>query len=108
MSELRKRGVVKVQNGTYKKDGVEKNRYNEVGIFFATDHFNRIAIKLHNTASGEGAWLNVYLDEDNRKDGEESNFDKFTKKKEELKGRSQDVVLEDIEDKPIDLDGIPF
>lgn len=37
---------------------------------------------------------------------EETNFDKFTKKKEELKNK--DVVLEDIEDKPIDLDGIPF
>lgn len=65
MSEFRKRGVVKVQNGTYVKDGKEKNRYHEVGIFFATDKFNRMAIKMHNSPHGEGQWVNIYLDDEN-------------------------------------------
>ena len=106
MSEFRKRGIVKVQNGTYKKDGVDKNRYHEVGIFFATDNFNRMSIKMHNTAQGEGQWANIYLDEENTQ--QSTNFEKFSQKSHELKARVQDTVLEDIEDKPVDLSEIPF
>lgn len=60
---LKKIGVLKVKNGTYIKDGKEKNRYNDIGIVFASPHHSRLSIKFHNTATGEGQWADVFYDE---------------------------------------------
>lgn len=59
----KKVGIIKVLNGKYMKDGVEKNRYNEIGVVFATPHHSRMAIKFHNTAQGEGQTGYIFYDE---------------------------------------------
>lgn len=95
MSDLRKRGLVKITNGKYEKDGQEKTRYVTVGEYFATDHNGRQAIKLYATAFSDEKWLNIYIDD-------------------EFKPMPQAKVIEDIlptdedMDKPIDLSEIPF
>lgn len=95
MSDLRKRGLVKITNGKYEKDGQEKTRYVTVGEYFATDHNGRQAIKLYATAFSDEKWLNIYIDD-------------------EFKPMPQAKVIEDIPptdedmDKPIDLSELPF
>lgn len=95
MSDLRKRGLVKITNGKYEKDGQEKTRYVTVGEYFATDHNGRQAIKLYATAFSDEKWLNIYIDD-------------------EFKPMPQAKVIEDIlptdedMDKPIDLSELPF
>lgn len=95
MSDLRKRGLVKITNGKYEKDGQEKTRYVTVGEYFATDHNGRQAIKLYATAFSDEKWLNIYIDD-------------------EFKPMPQAKVIEDVlptdedMDKPIDLSELPF
>lgn len=64
MSDLRRRGLVKITNGKYEKDGQEKTRYVTVGEYFATDHNGRQAIKLYATAFSDEKWLNIYIDDE--------------------------------------------
>ncbi len=93
MSEFKKRGLVKITNGKYEKDGVEKTRYVTVGEYFATDHANRQAIKLYATAFSDEKWLNIYLD------------------KEDDRPLKQHEVLEttlNARDEPINSSDIPF
>lgn len=95
MSDLKKRGLVKITNGKYEKDGQEKTRYVTVGEYFATDHNGRQAIKLYATAFSDEKWLNIYIND-------------------EFKPMPQVKVVEDIlptygdMDKPIDLSELPF
>lgn len=56
-------GTLKVKNGTYKKDGVEKNRYHEVGVLLASPHGSQLLIKMHATANSEPKLLSIFLDE---------------------------------------------
>lgn len=56
-------GTLKVKNGTYKKDGVEKNSYHEVGVLLSSPHASRLLIKLHATATSEPKLISVFFDE---------------------------------------------
>lgn len=56
-------GTLKVKNGTYKKDGVEKNSYHEVGVLLSSPHGSRLLIKLHATATTEPKLISVFYDE---------------------------------------------
>lgn len=56
-------GTLKVKNGTYKKDGVEKNSYHEVGVLLSSPHASRLLIKLHATATSEPKLISVFYDE---------------------------------------------
>lgn len=60
---FQKIGNIKVKNGTYKKDGVEKNLYHEVGVLLSSPHGSQLLIKLHATAGTEPKLLSIYLDE---------------------------------------------
>lgn len=65
--KIQKVGVLKVQNGKYvDKNGVERTRYHEIGVLFASPHFSRICIKLHANGFGEGQFVNVFLDDDKK------------------------------------------
>ena len=112
MSDLRKRGTVKITNGKYLKDGVEKTRYVTVGEYFATDHNGRQSIKLYATAFSEEKWLNIYLDEENAADSlqtvQDGKYDKDIVAVKAIGDAKRDFVPEDIDDKPIDLSEIPF
>ena len=56
-------GTLKVKNGTYKKDGVEKNSYHEVGVLLSSPHASRLLIKLHATATSDPKLISVFFDE---------------------------------------------
>ena len=62
-SVFSKIGTLKVKNGTYKKDGVEKNSYHEVGVLISSPHASRLLIKLHATATSESKLISVFYDE---------------------------------------------
>ncbi len=59
---FRKIATLRVKNGTYKKDGVEKNRYNEVGVLLSSPHGSQLIISLHATATSEQKY--VYITND--------------------------------------------
>lgn len=104
MSELKKRGRAVISSGKYMQDGKEKTRYVEVGTFFATDHNGKMAIKLHATAFSDERWVNIYLD----KEEETGKYDNDIKMVKAIGQAKEDYILEDIDDKPIDLSQIPF
>lgn len=80
-------GEIKVPNGKYLKDGVEKTSYHAIGKVFESGE-NRLAIMLYPSAySTEPVWLNAY--------------------KEDRKETKTDTVAE-VTDDPIDLSNIPF
>jgi len=109
MSDLRKRGTVKITNGKYLKDGVEKTRYVTVGEYFATDHNGRQSIKLYATAFSEEKWLNIYLDkEDGQEPLDAGKYDNDIATVKAIGDAKRDFVPEDIDDKAIDLSEIPF
>lgn len=62
-SVFNKIGTLKVKNGTYKKDGVEKNSYHEVGVLLSSPHGSKLLIKLHATATTEPKLISVFYDE---------------------------------------------
>ncbi len=62
-SVFSKIGTLKVKNGTYKKDGVEKNSYHEVGVLLSSPHASRLLIKLHATATSEPKLISVFFDD---------------------------------------------
>lgn len=102
MSDLKKRGLVKITNGKYEKDGQEKTRYVTVGEYFATDHNGRQVIKLYATAFSDEKWLNIYIDDEYKNSGKPMTQSKV------MDEIYKETVLEDIDDKPIDLSEIPF
>ena len=60
-SVFSKIGTLKVKNGTYKKDGAEKNSYHEVGVLLSSPHASRLLIKLHATATSEPKLLRYFM-----------------------------------------------
>ncbi len=62
MGAYQKIATLKVKNGTYKKDGEEKNSYHEVGVLLSSPHASQLLIKMHATASSEPKLVSVYLD----------------------------------------------
>ncbi len=90
MATYKKIASVKTVNGTYTKDGVEKNRYHEVGVLLSTPHASQMVIKLHATAVSEPKLLSVYFD-----DGVKLRFEE------------QDEAPAEIDDAP-NMDVIPF
>lgn len=62
-SVFSKIATLKVKNGTYTKDGVEKNRYHEVGVLLSSPHGSQLLIKLHATAISEPKLISVFKDD---------------------------------------------
>ena len=69
--------TLKVKNGTYMKDGVEKNRYQEVGVLLSSPHASQLIIKLHATAMSEPKIISVFKD-----DGVELSLNRVEKQQE--------------------------
>lgn len=55
--------TLKVKNGTYKKDGVEKTLYHEVGVLLSSPHASQLLIKMHATAGTDPKLISVYFDD---------------------------------------------
>lgn len=62
MGAFHKIATLRVKNGTYKKDGEEKNRYQEVGVLLSSPHGSQLIISLHATASSEQKYVYVTND----------------------------------------------
>lgn len=60
---FQKIATLKVKNGTYKKDGVEKNLYHEVGVLLSSPHASQLLIKMHATAGTDPKLISVYFDD---------------------------------------------
>lgn len=99
MSDFKKRGLAKRTIKYTNKAGEEKKQYITVGEFFTEDDGSRPALKLLATATTDEVWLNIYPLEERD--------DTPLTQAQALNG-GKDVVLKDIDDKPIDLSEIPF
>ena len=100
MGDFKKTGTVKrTIKYNDRKTGEEKSRYVSVGEFWSTDGGNRQSVKIYATLNTDEQWLNIYPLEDEKSPTHEFN-----------KQVHKDVVLEDIDDKPINLDDVvvPF
>ena len=91
MANYSKIASLKVKDGIYiNKEGVEKNRYAEVGVLLASPHASQLLIKMHATALSEPKLVSVFLDE-----GVNLNLE-------------QEEVPKDIPDGPVNMEEIPF
>lgn len=90
-------GEIKVADGKYTKDGVEKTRYVTLGKLYHSPHLSRVSIYLNPTAVSDGKWINAYPHQE---------YEKPTEPISTTPRQADNVV--DIDDKPITLDDIPF
>ena len=94
MANYSKIASLKVKDGTYiNKEGVEKNRYAEVGVLLASPHASQLLIKLNATPFSDSRLVSVYLD-----DGVKLNLER----------EDTEEMPTDIPDAPITMDDIPF
>ncbi len=63
MGAFSKIATLKVQNGVYKKDGVEKKMYHEVGVLLSSPHGSQLLIKMHATAGTDPKLVSVFFDD---------------------------------------------
>jgi hypothetical protein len=101
---------LRVKTGEYESDGKVKSRYSDIGVLFASPHFNNMYINIDTLPINKEWDGRIFVNpiEENRtiqvedfKDDKQLTHD-FNKK------LTQDVILEDIDDKPINLSEIPF
>ena len=107
MSNLKPIADLKYKARTYiDNTGKEKGVWVTLGTLFSSHHGSNMSIKLDTVPVGEfNGWISVF----NREEKDEpSKFDDDNKMVEELGKAKQDIILEDIDDKPIDLSEIPF
>jgi len=88
---------IRAITGTYQKDGEEKSRYQNIGVVFETKSGGLM-----------GKLETVPVNWDGTLFFSEPQYDKKELTHEFNKTMTQDVVLEDIDDKPVDLSAIPF
>jgi len=98
-------GDLVFSNGEYTKDGETKKRWSKAGAVFKDSETGNLSIKFEAMPVGEwSGWMKIFIN-DREKAGE---YDRDIKTAKELGKATHDVVLEDIDDKPIDLSDIPF
>jgi len=102
MSEQDERREARAIVRTYKdSDGKDKNVYQTVGTAWVSPHASTITIQLETIPIGKDWNGKIYINKPYEKNDKELTHD-FNKQ------ITQDVILEDIDDKPIDLSVIPF
>lgn len=95
-------GDLVFSTGEYKdREGKEKKSWAKAGAVFQDSESCKLSVKFEAMPVGEwSGWMKIFV-----KDGERSN-EPMTQAQ-ALNG-GKDVVLQDIDDKPIDLSEIPF
>lgn len=92
-------GDLVFSTGEYEKDGETKKRWSKAGAVFQDSETGNMSIKFEAMPVGEwSGWMKIFKNDRN---------DKPTTQPQALNGR-KDVVIEDIDDKAIDLSEIPF
>ena len=101
--------------GSYEQDGKSKNRYADIGVLFASPHFSNMYMQIDTLPISKDWDGRIYVNpiEENKqiqlddfKNEEPKNDKQMTH--EFNKKITQDAVIDDIDDKPIDLSSIPF
>lgn len=103
-------GDIVVKTGEYEKDGKTKNRYKNIGTFFARSDEGATAFREHGYTiklealplGGEG-WLSVFS-----KDEEKSGYEKAKEARAKLIPEEQSLVDSFGVDESISLNDIPF
>jgi len=121
MSNYKPRADLKVKTREYTKDGETKGVWQTVGTIFSTPHGSSEFIVLdsipfHSFENGEQVPFNGKISVFNKEEFEQvKSGDEFPDKKHQEthdfnKQTTKDVIVEDIDDKPIDLStiNIPF
>ena len=105
---------LRVKTGEYESDGKTKNRYAEIGVLFASPHFNNMYMNIDTLPISKDWDGRIYVNpiEENKviqtaDDFKESRPIAQHEVLEQAK-KNEDVIIEDIDDKPIDLSEIPF
>lgn len=63
MCQYKKIANLAVKDGTYIKDGKERNRYQNVGCIVSTPHGSNMFIKLNATADHDARALSIFLED---------------------------------------------
>ena len=62
-TQYRKVASLAVKDGTYVKDGKERNHYQNVGHIYSSPHGSHMFVKLNATATSEPRLLNIFAEE---------------------------------------------
>jgi hypothetical protein len=109
MSKSKYIGDLCFSTGEYEKDGTTKKRWAKAAAAFKDTESGSVTFKFETLPAVDwSGWMRLFPAKNRDENSPQSNFDKFAQKKEDLKQKSQDTVLDDIDNKPIDLSDIPF
>ena len=85
-------GDLVFSTGEYEKDGETKKRWSKAGAVFQDSETGNMSIKFEAMPVGEwSGWMKIFI-----------------KDKPNTPRPAKDVVIDDIDDKPIDLTGVSF
>ena len=107
MSDTRLYARLRVKTGTYQDGEKTKNRYADVGVLFASENFNNMYIQLDTLPINEEWGGRIFVNPIEDRENTVVRDDTPMTQAQALNG-GKDEVLEDIDDKPIDLSTIPF
>jgi len=98
---------LRVKTGTYEQDGKTKNRYAEIGVLFASPHFNNMYMQIDTLPIGNEWDGRIYV---NPRPPVEPPKDTRPMPQSNVMDKAFEDILptEEEVDKPINLDEIPF
>lgn len=106
MSDTKLYARLRVKTGEYGEEGNKKNRYSDVGVLFASEHFNNMFIQLETLPLNKDWDGRIYVNPIESEDRVVRDDTPMTQH--QALNNGKDVVPVDIDDKPIDLSEIPF
>ena len=106
MSDTKLYARLRVKTGEYPDGDKTKNRYSDVGVLFASEHFSNMFIQLETLPINKDWDGRIYVNPIEREDTVVRDDTPMTQAQ-ALNG-GKDFAPEDIDDKPIDLSEIPF
>lgn len=92
---------------TYIQGGETKNVYQTIGTAWVSPHESTITVQIETLPISKDWNGKLFINKPYEKK-DEGKFDKDIEMVKELGKARQDVILEDIDDKPIDLSELPF
>ena len=92
---------------TYIQGGETKNVYQTIGTAWVSPHESTITVQIETLPISKDWNGKLFINKPYEKK-DEGKFDKDIEMVKELGKARQDIILEDIDDKPIDLSEIPF
>ena len=107
VSETKLYARLRVKTGEYSDGEKTKNRYSDIGVMFASEHFNNMFLQIETLPINKDWDGRIYVNPIEDRENTIVRDDTPMTQAQALNG-GKDVVLEDIDDKPINLSEIPF